>query len=121
MILKTVYFTGYADDNNSCRCNTIFRRGCKSLFTWFFNNQMKPKPGKCQLLVNTKKQTTLKIDNLHIAKSVCEKLLGKLNFAKHIEDIYQKTSRKLNSLVKLALYMASSKTHSNECFLQVAI
>ena len=52
----------------------------------------------------------LKIDNLHIKKSLCEKLLSinfdyKLNFAKHIEDIYQKVSRKF----------------SNEYFLLVAI
>lgn len=34
----------------------------------------------------------------------------KLNFAKCIEGICQKTSRKLNALTKLALYMASSKS-----------
>ena len=43
---------------------------------------MEINPDKCQ------EQTTLKIGNLHIKNSLCEKLLGinfdyKLNFAKH--------------------------------------
>ena len=71
-------------------------------------------PEKCHQLLNTKEQTTLKIRNLHIKNSLCEKLFGinydyKLNFLKHIEDIFQRVSRKLNSLVRLASYMSSSK------------
>ena len=48
----------------------------------------------------------LKIGNLHTKNSLYEKLLGinfdyKLNFAKNIEDICQKESRKLNALARL--------------------
>ena len=54
----------------------------ENLITWFSNNQMEINPDKCQ------EQTTLKIGNLHIKNSSCEKLFGinfdyKLNFAKH--------------------------------------
>ena len=71
-------------------------------------------------------QATLKTVNLHIEDYLCEKLLGinfdyKLNYAKHIEDISHKASRRLNTLARLAPYMTSSKKHSNECFLQVTI
>ena len=54
-------------------------------------------PEKCQMFRHTKKQTTLKIGNLHIKNYLREKLLGlnfdyKLNFSKHIEDICLKAS-----------------------------
>ena len=70
-------------------------------------------PVECHLLLNTKHQTTLKIDYLYIKHSFCEKLLdinfdSKLNFAKDIEDICQKVSRKLNALARLVPYITSS-------------
>ena len=70
--------------------------------------------------------TVLKVGNLHIKHFLYKKLLGinfdyKLNFAKYFEGICQKASRKLTVLARLAKYMTSSKTYSNDCFLQVAI
>ena len=67
------------------------------------------------LLLNAKEQITLKVCNLHIKNSFYKKLLElnfdyKLNSATRIEGFCQKTSRKLNALTKLALYMASSKS-----------
>ena len=52
-------------------------------------------------------QTTLKIGNLQIKNSLCEKLLGinfdyTLNFSKYTEDICQKPLRKINALARLA-------------------
>ena len=56
----------------------------------------------------------LKIGNLHIKSSLCQNLFGiicdyKLNFAEHIEDIFQKSSRNENALARLAPYMTLSK------------
>ena len=56
----------------------------------------------------------LKEGSLHIQNSLCEKILGvnfdyKLNCAKHIEDICQKVSRKLNALARLAPYTLESR------------
>ena len=52
-------------------------------------------------------QTTLKIGNLQIKNSLCEKLLGinfdyTLNFSKYTEDFCQKPLRKINALARLA-------------------
>ena len=53
---------------------------------------------------------------MHINNSLSEKLLGitfdfKLKFNKHIEDICQKASQKLNALARLAPYMGTTKKH----------
>ena len=67
---------------------------------------MKLNPDKCHLVLNTKEQATLKIGNIHIKNALSEKLLGinfdyKLTFSMHIEDICQKSSRKINALADL--------------------
>ena len=56
---------------------------------------MKLNPDKYHVLLNTKKQSTLNIDVLHISYCLCEKLFGinfnyQLNFAEPIEAICQK-------------------------------
>ena len=73
---------------------------------------MKLNIDKC-LLLNSQEPNTLKIGNLHINNSLSEKLLGiafdcKLKFNKHIEDICQKASQKLNALARLAPYMGTT-------------
>ena len=84
----------------------------ESLVNWFLNNKMKLNTDKCHLLLNSQEPNTLKISDLHINNSLSEKLLGitfecKLKFNKHIEDVCQKASQKINS--RLAQYMGTTK------------
>ena len=100
--------------NESC-IGWLHKEVGENFITCFYNNEVKLDSDKCHLLLNAKEQITLKVWNLHIKNSFYKKLLEmnfdyKLNFAKCIEGICQKTSRKLNALTKLALYMASSKS-----------
>ena len=81
--IEAAYCTGYADDNtpfavadNIEDVKRSFEEIGENLITWFSNNQMNLNPYKCHLLLNTKEQITLKTGNLHIKKSLCEKLLG---------------------------------------------
>ena len=95
LILKTVYFTGCTIYNTPFVVTDHIKDVIRSLeevgenfITWFSNNQMRLNPDKCNLLLNTKEQTTLKIGNLQIKNSLCKKSLGinigyKLNLAKH--------------------------------------
>ena len=67
---------------------------------------MKLNTDKSNLLLIRQEPNTLKIDYLHINKSLSEKPLGltfdfKLKFNKHIKDICQKVSQKLNALARL--------------------
>ena len=76
--------------------------------------KMKVNTDKCRLLLNSQEPITLKIGDFHINNSVSEKLLGitfdfKLKFNKHIEDICQKASQKLNALARFAPYMGTTK------------
>ena len=73
------------------------------LITYFANNHMKANHGKCHLLLSTQ-HGNIQIANTTINCSRSQKLLGivfnnKLKFDKHIENICQKTNRKLNALL----------------------
>ena len=57
---------------------------------------------------------TIKVGNLCIKNSLCEKMLGiifdyKLKFTNHIDEICKKASRKLNTLARIAAYMGIRK------------
>ena len=86
----------------------------KNLVNWFWNKEMKLNTDKCHLLLNSQEPNTLKIGDLHINNSLSEKLLGvtfdcKLKFNKHVKDISQKASQKINVLTRLAPYMGTTK------------
>ena len=86
LISKTTSFTGYADDNtpfvvreNTTNViNTLDVIG-ENLIKWFSNNQMKLNTDKCQVLLNSQGPNTIKIGNLCIKNSSCEKMIG-INF-----------------------------------------
>ena len=76
-------FASYADDNTlyvlgdsiddvikSLKGNSI------NLFKWFLDNQMKAKGDKCHLITSKQSYVNLKIGNIKIENSTCEKLLG---------------------------------------------
>ena len=67
---------------------------------------MKANPDKCHILLRIQKEANFQIVNATIKYSRSKKLLGitlnnELKFDKHIENIYQKVSRRLNPLAKL--------------------
>ena len=78
-------------------------------------NEIKLNTDKCHLLLNSQESNTLKIGDLHINNSLSE-LLGitfdcKLEFNKHIEDICEEASQKLNTPSVIAPYMRTTKKH----------
>ena len=80
MILKTTIFTGYADDNTPFvvrenTANVIKEVGdiVENLIKWFSDNQMKLNTDKCHVLLNRQGPKTIKIGNLCIKTSSCEK------------------------------------------------
>ena len=65
-------------------------------------------------VLNSQGLNTIKIGNLCIKNFSCENMLGinftyKLNVTNHIDEICKKTSRKLNSLARIAPYMGIRK------------
>ena len=56
----------------------------------------------------------MKLDNIEIENSKCERLLGvkidsKLNFKEHLDGIIEKASRTINALSRIAPYMNTGK------------
>ena len=121
LILKIIIFTGYADDNTpfALRENTAnFMKALEdigeNLIKWFSDNQMKLNTDKCHVLLNSQAPKTIKIGNLCIKNSSCEKMFGinfdyKLKFTNNIEEICKNASRKLNALARIASYMGIHK------------
>ena len=121
LILNTTYFAGFADDNipfvvrdNIADVIKALEEIGENLVNWFSNNDMKLNTDKCHLLLNSQEPNTLQTGDLRINNSLSEKLLSitfdcKLKFNKHMEDICQKASLKLNALARLAPYMETTK------------
>ena len=75
---------------------------------------MKSNADKCHLLVITNNTVNIKIGNIDITNSNCEKFLGvkfdhKLTFDDYISELCKKASRKINTLARVTLYMNLSK------------
>ena len=75
---------------------------------------MKLNTDKCHVVLNSQWPKIIKIENLCIESSSCEKMLGinfdyKLKFANHIEEICKKASQKLNALARIAPYVVIRK------------
>ena len=75
-------FASYADDNTPCalgdRMDDIksLEDDSINLFKWFLDNQMKANSDKCHLITSKQSCINLKIGNINIENSACEKLLG---------------------------------------------
>ena len=114
-------FTNYADDttpyvvaNNTAEVIENLTIITQKLFTWFVNNQMNVNHDECHLLLSTQEEANIQIDNTTIKCSKSKKLLGivldnKLKFDKHVENICQKASKKLNALASVTNYIELHK------------
>ena len=86
----------------------------ENLIKWFSDNQVALNTDKCHVLLNSQGPNTIKIGNLCIKNSSCEKMLGinfdyKLKFTNHINEICKKALQKLNALARIVPYMVIRK------------
>ena len=75
---------------------------------------MKANRDKSHLLLSTQEEANIQIANTTIKCSQSEKILGiildnQLKFDKHVENICQKASKKLNALARVTNYMELPK------------
>ena len=76
---------------------------------------MKCKAAKSHLIVSTNNSVNIKIGNIDITKSICEKFLGvkfdyKLSFYDHVFKLRKKASREIHALTRVASYINLLKT-----------
>ena len=119
--MKGIDLASYTDDNtlhvssNSIEdVIRILENDSIKLFNWFSDNMMKVDKDKCHLIVSSNEHVSMKLDNIEIENSNCERLLGvkidsKLNFKEHLDGIIKKASRKINALSCIAPYMNIGK------------
>ena len=119
--MKDIDFASYADDNSPYVSSDsiediirILENDSIKLFKWFSDNMMKANKDKCHLIVSSNEHVSMKLDNIEIENSNCERLLGvkidsKLNFKEHLDGIIKKASRKINALSRIAPYMNIGK------------
>ena len=106
-------FASYADDNTpyafgDSTDNVIksFEDDSISSFRWSLDNQMKANSDKCHLITSKQSYMNLKIGNINIENSSCEKLLGvklnnRFNFNEHLDGIIKEASPKVSSLSRI--------------------
>ena len=75
---------------------------------------VKANPGKSQLLLTSKDEASIKIDDTDIKSSSSKKLLGviidnKLTFNEHVSKLCKKASNKLHALARISKYMTKVK------------
>ena len=92
-------------------------KSSRVIFKWFSDNQFQANASKCYVLLSTDGHVQVKIGTAQIENSSSgssEKLLGvtidaKLNFVKHIKQIYAKARAKLKALARIAPFMNIKK------------
>ena len=77
-------------------------------------NYLKPNTGKSQLLLTSKDEGSIKIDDTYIKRSSSKKLLGiliddKLTFNEHVSELCKKSSSRLHALSRISKYMTKDK------------
>ena len=115
--MNGIDFASYADDNTPYVSSDsiedvirILENDYIRLFKWFSDNMMKANKDKCHLIVSSNEHVSMKLDNIEIESSNCERLLrvkidSKLNFKEHLDGIIKKASRKINALTRIDPYM----------------
>ena len=108
----------YADDTTPYSCATDIpivalelQASATKLFRWFKNNHLKASPGKYHILHSSKKPEVVSVDDISLAASSHEKLLGviidsELKFENHITEIRLKVSKKINALSRISSFMS---------------
>ena len=115
MLLEIV---NYADDNSPFavaptipRVISQLEQESASLLNWIRNNGLKANPDKFHLLLSDpNEEFSIRVDNLDIKNSKCQKLLGikidnKLTFDDHVTSICTKASQKLHALSRVRNFM----------------
>ena len=113
MFLTRNSITNYADDNTPYSAGTgihniisDLEQASDILSKWFMDNYLKANPDKYHVLLSETSETQLIVQNVPIASSCCEKLLGikidhKLSFEPHVESLCKKANQKLNPLARM--------------------
>ena len=101
-LMNETEFAGFADDSTPYfPCDNvddvikILKNDSIRLFKWFPYKQTKANKHKCCLTVSNNEHVSIKIGDIEVKGSDCEKLLGikidsKVNFKNHLDGVIKK-------------------------------
>ena len=83
-------------------------------FDWFSLNYFKVNPGKFQLLLTSREETSIRIEETTIKNSSSKKLLGvlidnKLTFNYYVSKLCKEVSQEIHALVRASNCMSKEK------------
>ena len=104
----------YKKQRNLCVSLLRQNKKGKEVFNWFSMNYLKANPGKSHLLLTSRDEASIKIDDTDIKSSSSKKLLGviidnKLTFNEHVSKLCKRASNKLHALARISKYMTKDK------------
>ena len=94
-VMNDIDFASYADDNTPYVSSDsiedvirILENDSIKLFKWFSDNIMKANKDKCHLTVSSNEHVSVKLDQIEIKNSNCERVLGVKIHSKILKNIY---------------------------------
>ena len=116
-MIKSVNFSSFADDttpyaDGDCISDVVgtLEKSTNDLFKWYSDNQMKVKPEKCNLIVNSADDISLNLNDNSIKCSESVRLLGvqidnKLTFKGHVSSLCRIANQKLHAFARVTPFM----------------
>ena len=120
-LIGTSELSCYTDDNILFASGQNYEKLVNSLqstlngmFEWYQENNFKANADKCHLFMSPFSNNKMTIANYNITSSNSEELLGEFivseaTFAKHIENLCQKTTQKSHVLVRVVNFLTLEK------------
>ena len=110
-------FCNYADDTTPYNCGARYldlEATIDNLSDWFYYNNFKVNPSKCNLFPTPSNLKSISIKNSSMEGNSSEKFLGvtvdsNFRFQKHINESYKKGNQNIPVLARCAKHMSTAK------------
>ena len=122
-MVDNIDIASYADDNNPCsvgkgQCNleTKLQKTSVQLFKWFHGSGLEANQEKCHFLLSLDINAKYSLPACILENSNSQKPLGvatdrKLNFNKHVINLCDKASKKIQALARIFQYIPQSPNY----------
>ena len=120
-IIDNIDIASYADDDtfysvgkSQCELETKLQKASVKLFKWFHENGLKANQDKCHFLSSLDINTKFSLPACILENSDSQKLLAvtidrKLNFNKHVTNLCDKASKKIQALARIFPYIPQAR------------
>ena len=116
-MVDSTEIVSYADDNtlysvgkSQYDLETKLQKASVNFFKWFHENSLKANQEKCHFLSSLDINTKFLLPACILENSVSQKIIGvtidrKMNFTKHVTNLCDKASKKIQTLARIFPYM----------------